>query len=143
MKTIEIKVKDKEYTIGRMNAKDASFIAITMIVPLLASLEEANASGNTDILCKILKGLSKDEMSKLSDSLFEEVKLREHNVLCSVFKSGQFMYEDILDDYEIYLSLLKASVELSFGDFLASAGRVFPKIGEFQAGLAGNLKPSA
>jgi len=126
MKTIEVKLNDVTYVVGRLNAKDATFITATIFVPILAALEASSAPGQEEAFSKIMSGLSRKQYEDVTDSLFSLIKIKENNILCDVFSHGKFNYENVQDDPYIYLSLLKASFELSFGDFFDSAARVFP-----------------
>lgn len=134
MKTVEISVNDKSYVVGRLNAKDSTFITLTIFMPIYAALETA-AAGGSDSFTTILNGLDKKQYDFVTDSLFSLVKVKESNVLCNVFSNGNFIYENVVEDPDIYLSILKASFELSFGDFFDSAARLFPLVSKVWGGI--------
>lgn len=132
MKTVDIKVGEAEYVIGRLNAQDSSFFCLNMFMPILAALPAAATNvGDVSAIGNILRGLKREDYNEVTHALFSLIKKRDRNVLCDVFKDGRFVYEDIQDDAEVYLTLLRESFKLSFLDFFVSAARVFPAVAVF------------
>jgi len=138
MKTIEINLDGKDFVIGRLDAKKAAFISMTIITPFLMSIETAVKSAGKEAsgLCDMLMSLDEAKFDSIINSLFPLIRIREKNVLCNIFSEGMFTHQDIADDSYIFMSLLKASVEFSFGDFFDSAARIFPAV----AVMWGSLK---
>lgn len=128
MQTKEITLNEIVYVITRLNAHDSSFLAIQFL-PILASLQSAlGAQKDATALAGVLAGLTKEKYDEIVFALFCRIKRREHNALFNIFDNGVIVYEDIKSDPFLYLSLLKESFMLSFGDFLVSAARAFPSV---------------
>lgn len=128
MKTIEVKVNDIDYVVHSLNAHDASYLAV-QFMPILVSLQAAiSIADGGSAISSALASLTKEKYNEIVFSLFALVKRRDSNALCDVFKNGHFIYAEIKEDPYIYLSLLKESFMLSFGDFLFSAARAFPAV---------------
>lgn len=127
MKTIELNLEGRDYVVGRLDAKQSSFICMTIFTPLLLAMQsEAQTKGEAGMLCNMLMGLDEAQYNRVVDPLFALMKVKEGNKLCNIFSQGQFIYANIADDPFIFMSLLKAAIELSFGDFFDSAARIFP-----------------
>lgn len=141
MKTVEIHLDGKDFVVGRLDAQKSTFISFTIFTPLLLSLEAAAKSAGQDMasLMTMLSGLEESKFNKIVQELFPLIKIREKNMLCSIYSDGVFTYQNFADDPYIFMSLLKASIELSFGDFFDSAARIFPIV----AAIWGGLKTAA
>lgn len=146
MKTIEVKLDGKEFVIGRLDAQKSAFLSFTIFTPFLLSIDAAAKSGGQEVsaLLGLLTGLEEDKFNKMVQSLFPLIKIRENNVLCNIYSDGIFTYQNLADDPYIFMSLLKASIELSFGDFFDSAARVFPVVAAIWEGIkqAGSIASS-
>lgn len=125
MKTVEIEIKGVNYSITRMNAHDSTYWSI-QLSPSLTSIFCA-VSGRIDA-SNALSGLSKEKYKDIVMALFETIKRHESGAVSNIVRNGALMYDDINEDNETYLTLIRESFMLTFKDFFSSALKVFPAL---------------